>query len=166
MDVNNLIQGLLGGLIFAVMGYGLSKIGGRKTKKIERELMAGFSDISLSIKEKTAILLLLMKIAECDGKINSKESIVLQSITNLFDYNINDKETYSIGIELDTFSVSELSGLLINLDLSQKEWLVKTIITLIESDKLSNEQEIDFIQPILVSIGITKSQYNEINNKP
>ncbi|GAB6009538.1 TerB family tellurite resistance protein [Dysgonomonas reticulitermitis] len=159
------ITGLLGGLIFALVSWAFSKIGSQSTKKAEEELKISFSSEILSIKEKTAIMYLLMKLAECDGKYNKKEHAVMQAIMNILGYNPNTKDAEKIGAELEKCSVTDLSGVLSNIDILQKEWFAKAIIVLMESDQQATQQENDFIQPILSSIGITNEKYNEIKSR-
>lgn len=159
------INGLLIGLLFVFIGWLFNKIGRQSVKKVKEELKISFSSETLSIKEKTAIVFLLMKLAECDGKYNKKEHAVMQAIMNILGYNPNEKEVEKVGTELENYSVDELSEVLSNIETPQKEWFVKAIITLIESDQQATPQETGFIQPILLTMGITDKKYEEIKIK-
>lgn len=159
------ITGLLAGLLFMFISWAFNKAGGLGTKKMEEELTLGFSDRRLSIKEKLTISYLLMKIAECDGTLNKKEFSVMQAVMNILEYNPNAKEAETVGTELENYSTTELSSLLSSLETSQKEWFIKVIVKLMSSDQQINQQETDFIQPILSTLGITNEKYNEIKHR-
>lgn len=165
MDANVLVQGLLGGLIFTLAEWGISKIGGRSKEKVVSDLGVGFSGESLSLKERTAIIYLLMKIAECDGNLNSKELTQIQALMAILDYNPNNKDIESLAMEMEKYTVIELVNILSNMSVSQKEWFTKSSIILAESDNKTNQQESDFICPILTQLGISESKYSEIRNK-
>jgi len=157
MDANILIQGLLGGLIFALAGWGISKIGGRSKKKAISELSINFSGENLSVKEKTAIIYLLMKVAECDGNINSKELTQLQAIMTVLDYNPRNKDVEPLAVEMEKYSENELTDILLDMDLPQKEWFAKSSIILAESDSPRTQQECNYISFIIKRLGIDEN---------
>jgi len=167
MDV--LIQGLLGGLLFALVGLGIRAIKkaiNRKKNKMISELSFDSINMDLSNYEKLAVFHLLWRIAKCDSEINYKESSVLQIVFLILGLDrMNQKEMNNIETELEKLSNDELLEYLANFEWEHKEWFVKTIIYVVENDEPITQQETDFIKPILSSIGITKEQLIEIKNR-
>lgn len=162
MDANILVQGLLGGLVFALAGWAISKIGGRSKEKMIAELGGNFSEEKLSVKQKTAIMLLFMRIAECDSNLNKKEYALIQAILSILDYNPNEKESETFGTKMEEYSIKELVDVLHDMNLSQKEWFVKTSKALANSDSEISQQEKDFLLPIFNQMNINENLYSEM----
>ena len=171
--VDSVIQGLLGGLLFAIVGgiffaikRGANKMINKKKIEIEKELNFDYIREDLSDYEKIAILELLFRIVRCDGEINKKEEAIILIFFSILGVDkLSQKTIENIENELENLSNDELLQYLSNFEWKHKEWFTKAMIYLIESDYPITEQERNSIKPILSYMGITKEQLNEIKNR-
>lgn len=161
---DSLIQGLLSGLLFTIVGgiiyaisRGANKIINKRKIEIEKGLNIDFGQGDFSLETRMAIFKLLARIAECDGVIDQKPCTVFLIVSSILGLDrVKSKTLETIEDEFNKKSNDELLEYLSGFNSIQKEWLLKAIIFLMESDTRIREKEINFIQPILTKMGIRK----------
>ena len=163
--VGTIISGLIGGLMFALFAWLISKITGRKSKKEYSKLTQGFTNEKLSVEEITSICFLLIKIAEFDEKISDKEISIIQNTMNVLDYNPKDKETKRIGTEFENYSIELLADELHNISSSLKEWFTRVAYVLLTCDDSYTDKDMDCVKSICLQIGVMENRHNNIKRE-
>jgi len=162
--VDSLIQGLLAGALFAIVGgiiYAIrktaNKIINKKKIEIEKGLNYDFGQESLSVEVRMAIVKILGRIAENDGIVNSEALSVWLIIFQILGLdNLKTKTIETLEDEFNNYSDDEILSYLSDFNSVQKEWFLKATIFLMESEPQIKQKEDSYIQPILTKMGIRK----------
>jgi len=158
--VDSMIQGLLGGLLLAIVGgiiYAISRLINRNKIKVEKGLNYDFGQESLSVEVRVATAKILARIAESDGEINRKALSIWHLIAQILGLDrIKYNTANALDKEFDSYSDDKILEYLSDFNSVQKEWFLKATIFFMEADPQIRQKEKDYIQPILSKMGINK----------
>ena len=160
-----LFLGLLG-LVFRGIKKAVSKTVNKKEIEIQQGLSYDFGQESLSEEVRVALMKILTRIAESDGIMSNKVLSVWYVIYQILGLNsLKEKTMEDLENKFDKYSDDEILEYLPDFNSVQKEWLVKAIIFIIESDQQVAQEKTNLIEQVLSKLGVTKEKYNEIKIK-
>lgn len=110
---------------------------------------------SFDNRQRAAIISTLIIVANCDGRINSKEEAAIENIVSLLGASLNDpllKQLPSLGRQ-------HLISILNTLTKTQKEWLLIAVYELAHSDGKVAPIETSYSASIAKDIGFSENQY-------